>query len=216
MSLRSNDLRGRRVSAGGFSAKRLGRVRELVERHVGSGFVPGAVVVLARHGEVHVEAEGTLAFEGAGAEVPMAGDTIVRMASMTKPIVAACAMTLVEDCTLRLDDPVDDLLPELADMTVLADPHGPLEDTVAAKRPITLRDLLTYTLGTGMVPAEPGTVPIADALNALGEPPPDEWIRRLGTLPLVHQPGERWMYDTAADVTGVLIARATGMSFGDA
>ena len=67
-----------------------------------------------------------------------------------------------------------------------------------------------------MVPAEPGTVPIADALNALGEPPPDEWIRRLGALPLVHQPGERWMYDTAADVTGVLIARATGMSFGDA
>ena len=101
-------------------------------------------------------------------------------------------------------------------MTVLADPNGPLEDTVAAKRPITLRDLLTFTLGTGMVPAEPGTVPIADALNALGQPPPDEWMRRLGTLPLVHQPGERWMYDTAADVTGVLIARATGMSFGDA
>src|SRR4051794_35039413 len=175
------------------------------------------MVVLARHGEVHVEATGTLAFEGAGAEVPMAGDTIVRMASMTKPIVAACAMTLVEDCTLRLDDPVDDLLPELADMTVLADPDGPLEDTVAAKRPITLRDLLTFTLGTGMVPAEPGTVPISDALNALDQqPPPDEWMRRLGALPLVHQPGERWMYETAADVTGVLIARATGMSFGDA
>ena len=93
------------------------------------------------------------------------------MGSMTKPMVAACAMTLVEDCTLRLDDPVDDLLPELANMSVLADPNGPLEDTVAAKRPITLRDLLTYTLGTGMVPAEPGTVPIADALNTLGEPP---------------------------------------------
>src|SRR5205814_8878186 len=109
-----------------------------------------------------------------------------------------------------------DLRPEMANMTVLADPNGPLEDTVAANRPTTLRDLLTYSLGIGMVPAEPGTVPIADALNTLGEPPPDEWIRRLGTLPLVHQPGERWMYDTAADVTGVLIARATGMSFGDA
>ena len=149
----------------------------------------------------------------------MAADTICRIASMTKPIVAACAMTLVEDCTLRLDDPVDELLPELADMTVLADPNGPLEDTVPANRPITLRDLLTFTLGTGIVAAEPGTVPIADALDALHdgrEPPPDEWIRRLGKLPLVHQPGERWMYDTAADVTGVLIARATGMSFGDA
>jgi CubicO group peptidase (beta-lactamase class C family) len=136
---------------------------------------------------------------------------------MTKPVVAACAMTLVEDCTLRLDDPVDEFLPELADMRVLADPDGPLDDTVPANRPVTLRDLLTFTLGTGMVPAEPGTIPISDALNALDPPPsPDEWIRRLGMLPLVYQPGERWMYHTAANVTGVLIARATGMSFGDA
>ena len=204
------------MAAGGVSSKRLARVRELLERHVDSGFVPGALAVLARHGQVHIEATGNLAFEGAGSATPMAGDTICRLGSMTKPIVAACAMTLVEDCTLRLDDPVDDLLPELADMRVLADPDGPLEDTVAARRPITLRDLLTYTLGTGVVPVEPGTVPIADALYALATPSPDEWIRRLGTLPLLHQPGERWMYDTAADVTGVLIARATGMSFGEA
>jgi hypothetical protein len=87
-------------------------VRELLERHVDSGFVPGVVAVLARQGEVHIEAMGNLAFEGAGSRTPMAGDTICRMGSMTKPIVAACAMTLVEDCTLRLDDPVDDLLPE--------------------------------------------------------------------------------------------------------
>ena len=69
----------------------------------------------------------------------MAADTICRIASTTKPIVAACAMTLVEDCTLRLDDPVDEFLPELADMRVLADPDGPLEETVPANRPITLR-----------------------------------------------------------------------------
>jgi CubicO group peptidase (beta-lactamase class C family) len=209
-------MRRRQVTTGGFSSKRLALVRELLERRVDSGFVPGVVAVLARHGEVHIEATGSLAFEGAGSRTAMAADTICRMGSMTKPIVAACAMTLVEDCTLRLDDPVDDLLPELADMTVLADPDGPLDDTVAATRPITLRDLLINTLGTGMVPAEPGTVPIADALDTLGAPPPDEWIRRLGALPLVHQPGERWMYDTAASVTGVLIARATGKSFGDA
>jgi CubicO group peptidase (beta-lactamase class C family) len=146
----------------------------------------------------------------------MAADTICRLGSMTKPIFAACAMTLVEDCTLRLDDPVDALLPELADMTVLADPNGPLEDTVPANRAITLRDLLTYTLGTGMtVGAASATAPISVALGAL-QPSPDEWIRRLGTLPLVYQPGERWMYDLAANVTGVLIARATGKSFGDA
>jgi CubicO group peptidase (beta-lactamase class C family) len=204
-------------------------VRDVLGRYVDSGFVPGAVAAVARHGEVHIEATGNLALEGAGSTTPMAADTICRIASTTKPVVAACAMTLVEDCTLRLDDPVDEFLPELADMRVLADPDGPLEETVPANRPITLRDLLTFTFGTGIVPAEPGTVPIADALNALqideptardnrhlAEQPPDEWIRRLGTLPLVYQPGERWMYNTAANVTGVLIARATGTSFGDA
>ena len=205
-----------RTSVGGFSAKRLVRVRELLQRLVDGGVVPGALMALARHGEVHVEAAGTLAFRGPGARVPMAGDTIVRIASLTKPIVAACAMTLVEDCTLRLDDPVDDLLPELAEMTVLADPAGSLEDTVPAVRPITLRDLLTFTLGTGMVVPESGTVPIADALDAIGRPHLDEWVRRLGAVPLVHQPGERWMYETGADVTGALIARATGKSFGEA
>src|SRR5580692_4960274 len=213
------EMRRRQVASGGFSLNRLTRLRALLEGRVDSGFVPGIVALLARRGEVHVEATGTLAFEGAGSSTPMAADTICRLASTTKPIVAACAMALVEDGTLSLDDPVDDFLPELGDMTVLVHPRGPLEETVAAKRPITLRDLLTFTLGTGMVPAQPGTVPIADALNALqgDEPgPPDEWIRRLGTLPLVYQPGERWMYHTAADVTGVLIARATGMSFGDA
>ena len=206
------------MAAGGFSSKRLGRVRDVLARHLDAGYVPGAVGVVARRGEVHIEALGNLAFEGAGSQTPMAADTICRVGSMSKPVVAACAMTLVEDCTLRLDDPVDEFLPELADMTVLADPNGPLEETVPANRPITLRDLLTFTLGTGIVVAEPGTVPIAEPLNALLEPgmPPDEWIRQLGALPLVHQPGERWMYHTAANVTGVLIARATGMSFGDA
>ena len=218
------------MATGGFSPKRLTRVREVLERYVDSGFVPGVIAAVARHGEVHIEATGTLAFEGAGSGTPMAADTICRIASTTKPIVAACAMTLVEDCTLRLDDPVDEFLPELADMRVLADPDGQLEETVPANRPVTLRDLLTFTLGTGIFPAEPGTVPIADALNALGSDeagqapasscetamPPDEWIRRLGALPLAYQPGERWMYNTAANVTGVLIARATGMSFGDA
>jgi CubicO group peptidase (beta-lactamase class C family) len=212
----TDEVRRKQVT-GGFSSNRLARLRVLLERHVDSGFVPGVVAVLARHGEVHVEATGTLAFEGAGAQTPMAGDTICRMGSMSKPLVAACAMTLVEDCTLRLDDPVDDLLPELADMTVLADPNGPLDDTVPADRPMTLRDLLTYTLGTGMVPAEPGTIPIADAMNVLYRAaPPDEWIGRFGALPLVHQPGERWMYETAANVTVVLVARATGKSFGEA
>ena len=201
------------MTNGGFSSRRLARLRDVLQRQVDSRVVPGMIVVLARHGAVHVEATGNLAFDGAGSNTPMAPDTICRLASTTKPIVAACAMTLVEDCTLRLDDPIDDLLPEMANMTVLVDPGGPLDDTVAANRPITLRDLLTFTLGTGMVLDES---PIAEALSTIGEPALDEYVRRLGALPLVHQPGERWMYETAADVTGALIARATGMTFGDA
>ncbi|MFD0200895.1 MULTISPECIES: serine hydrolase domain-containing protein [Saccharothrix] len=204
------------MATGGFSSQGLARVRELLERQVESGFVPGAVAVLGRRGEVHVEATGTLAFEGTGSGTAMAADTICRTASMTKPLVAACAMTLVDDGTLRLDDPVDDLLPELTDMTVLVDLHGPLDDTVAAQRPITLRDLLAYTCGIGMFPTKPGRVPIVDAVNALDYSSPDAFMRGLGSLPLAYQPGERWMYDTASNVVGVLIARATGTSFGDA
>lgn len=205
------------MTAGGLSLKRLARVRDLLARQVDTGYVPGAVVILARHGHVHIEATGTLAFVGEGSTTPMAPDTICRIASMTKPIVGACVMTLIEDCSLRLDDPVDELLPELANMSVLADPNGPLEDAVPANRSITVRDILTSTLGTGIVPAEPGTMPISDALDTLYPAASmDDWIRKLGELPLVYQPGERWMYDLAANVTGVLIARATGKPFGDA
>lgn len=206
------------MTADGLSRKRLTRVRDVLERYVDAGYVPGAIGVVARHGEVHIDATGTLAFEGEGSDTPMAADTICRTASITKPVVAACAMTLIEDGTLRLDDPVDELLPEMAELSVLADPAGPLEDTVPAERPITLRDLLTFTAGTGIMPAEPGTVPVNDALDALHSdpPPPDELMRRLGALPLVHQPGERWMYHTSAEVLGVLISRATGLSLGEA
>jgi CubicO group peptidase (beta-lactamase class C family) len=137
---------------------------------------------------------------------------------MTKPIAAVAAMVLVEECTLRLDAPVDPLLPELAGRKVLRRLDGPLDDTVPAKRPITLRDLLALRLGIGAVLAPPGQHPIQAAMEESGiapgpdspSLPPDEWMKRLGTLPLVHQPGERWMYETGSDVLGVLISRATG------
>lgn len=209
----------------GFSARRLARIGDVLRRYVDDGHIPGAVAVVARHGEVHTESVGNLAFEGAGSRTSMAPDTIFRITSMTKPITAACTMTLVEECSLRLDDPVDELLPELAEMRVLADADGPLDDTVAAERSITLRDLLTFRLGTGAVLAPPGASPIGDAMAALelGQgapdpdvpPPPDEWIRRLGNLPLMYQPGERWMYNTGSDVLGVLIARCCGKSLAE-
>ena len=175
------------MTTGGFSPKQLARVRDVLERNVDSGFVPGAVAGVARHGEVHIEATGTLAFEGAGSGTPMAADTICRIASTTKPIVAACAMTLVEDCMLRLDDPVDEFLPELADMRVLADPGGPLEETVPANRPVTLRDLLAFTLGTGIVGAEPGNEP--DRRRA--ERAPDRRAQRAGPVAAGGRRGHR-------------------------
>jgi CubicO group peptidase (beta-lactamase class C family) len=147
----------------------------------------------------------------AGGAAPVARDTLFRVMSMTEPVTAAAAMILVEECQLRLDEPVDRLLPELSGRRVLKRLDGPVEDTVPTDRPITVRDLLTFPMGGyGGILAPPGTYPIQAALEVLSlarpDPPgPDEWIGRLGTLPLIHQPGQRWMYSTGADVLGVLI-----------
>jgi CubicO group peptidase (beta-lactamase class C family) len=147
----------------------------------------------------------------------MRRDTIFRIASLTKPVVATAAMMLVDDGTLALAEPVDRLLPELANRRVLKRVDGPLDDTVPANRPLTLRDLLTFRLGLGYFVENSSDYPIQAKLNEYhilqgpnpqGPPAPDEWIRNAGTLPLVHQPGERWMYDFGSDVLGVLIARA--------
>ena len=153
---------------------------------------------------------------------PIQRDTIFRIASMTKPVTAVAALILVEECKLRLDEPVDELLPELANRRVLRQLDGPLDETVAAHRPITLRDLLTFRLGIGLLMAPPETHPILKAMveqkvdvgPVLSTAPnPDAWIRGLGSLPLMHQPGERWMYNTGSSVLGVLIARASGRPF---
>ena len=131
-------------------------------------------------------------------------------------------MILVEECALRLDEPVNRLLPELANRRVLKRPDAKLDDTVPARRSITVRDLLTFRMGFGLM-FTPPDAPILKAANELqigmgppipaSMPAPDEWIRRLGTLPLMHQPGEMWMYNTPADVLGVLVARASGQPF---
>ncbi|MCX4745210.1 beta-lactamase family protein [Kitasatospora sp. NBC_01287] len=203
----------------GFVKSRLERLRTTLTGHVEQGGVPGLVALVARGDEVHVEALGVRSVGGG----PVTRDTLFRVASMTKPVTAVAAMILLEECRLRLDDPVDELLPELADRQVLRHLDGPLDDTVPARRSITVRDLLTFRLGTGIVAGPPGGYPIQRAMAALelGQglpspalvPAPDEWLRRLGTLPLMYQPGERWAYHTGSDVLGVLIARAVGRPF---
>ena len=205
---------------GGLSKARLGRMHDVMAGYVEHGEVPGIVTLVSRRGEVHADAIGRKAFGGSD---PVRRDTIFRVSSMTKPITAAAVMILVEECRLRLDEPVDRLLPELAGRRVLKRLDGPLDETVPANRPITVRDLLTFRMGFGQMMALPDAYPILKAANELQigmgpptpakMPAPDEWIRRLGTLPLMHQPGEKWMYNTGSDVLGVLIARAAGQPF---
>jgi CubicO group peptidase (beta-lactamase class C family) len=182
--------------------------------------LPGLVVLAAHGDEVHVEARGRVAVDGA----PIARDSLFRIASVTKPVVAAAVGTLLHDDALRLDEPVDRLLPELADRRVLRRPDAALDDTVPAERPISVRDVLTYTCGWGqsveLFAADPPW-PIATAmgsgrLNTMGPPrpdvppEPDAWLAELAELPLLAQPGERWLYNTSGQLLGILAARAAG------
>ncbi|WP_284240837.1 serine hydrolase domain-containing protein [Paenibacillus glycanilyticus] len=204
-------------TSGGFSETGLRRMRDVLLRHVDSGKIPGLVALISRNGETHVEAMGTMRHDGGS---PMQRDTIFRMASTTKMVGAAAVMVLLDECKLHLDDPVDPWLPELANRQVLKRPDGPLDDTVPARRPITVRDLLTSTFGLGVDITLAGS-PIQNAIfqNGLFDTPgqelpaPDEWMRRLGTLPLSYQPGERWQYHVSNEVLGVLVARVTGQTF---
>ncbi len=188
------------------------RIASLLEQAVASGEIAGAVALVARRDAVDVHEAG---FQDLAERTPMRRDTIFRILSMTKPILAGAALMLVEDGRLDLDAPVDPWLPELANRRVLRDIASPLDDTLPAVRAITLRDLLTMRMGLGAIMAPPGTYPIQAAMAELGVGPspepigfgPDEFMARLGRLPLAAQPGTRWLYHTAADVTAVLIAR---------
>jgi CubicO group peptidase (beta-lactamase class C family) len=207
------------IKTNGFSTARLARMHAALRQHVESGGLPGLVALVHQRGREHVETIGTMAFDS---DVPMRRDTIFRLASTTKPVTAVGAMILVEECKVRLDDPVDEWLPELRNRRVLRTIESPLDDTVPAKRPITLRDLLTFRSGYGEVAFLSPTCPLqkalAEARLPLSEWPfagtPDEFMKRLGSLPLAHQPGERWLYHMSGEILGVLIARVSGKSLG--
>ncbi len=141
------------------------RISDAVQEHVDSGSVVGLAWGLMRGDSVETGAAGVTEEGGTTATTP---DTIFRIASMSKPVTATAAMILVEEGKLALDDPVDDLLPELANRQVLRNPDGPLDDTVPAERPITLRDLLTFTFGIGMDFARYGQQPVLNRLAELG------------------------------------------------
>jgi CubicO group peptidase (beta-lactamase class C family) len=203
----------------------LARIDQIVENAVEQGQAPGVVAAAARGDSVHVATAGVMAVGGA----PMRRDTLFRITSNTKPITAAVVLSLVDAGVLNLDGPVDGLLPELADRWVLVRPDGPLSDTVPAQRSITVRDLLTFTWGFGMqgamfMAADPWPIVAATEereLFTFGPPQPDSmldpetWMARLGELPLLAQPGERWLYQSGSQVLGVLASRAGGAPFPD-
>jgi CubicO group peptidase (beta-lactamase class C family) len=210
-----------RAESAKIAAKELSDMRETMEKHVAEGTMAGAVWAVHHGGETHFGHAGTFEM---GAGKPMTRDTIFRVASITKPVTAATAMRLVERGVLTLDGPVDGLLPELANPRVLKSVDAELDDTVPAERPVTLRHLLTQTFGLGAIMEFPEKYPIQTAMREAGIAPgpqlpsmtPDEYMRRLGELPLAYQPGEQFLYNNGLDVAGILISRATGKPLSEA
>src|SRR5215469_14726602 len=204
-----------KTSLPALSKPRLERMHEILSGYIDRKEMPGLVALVSHHDDVHVETLGTLSFNQSA---PMRTDTIFRIASLAKPITAVAAMILIEECRLRLDESIERWLPELANRRVLKSMSSEPGDTVPALRAITVRDLLTYRMGFGSVMATPDTYPIQRLIREYrigGDGPPmpsqapgtEEWLRKLGSLPLIAQPGEQWMYQVSGDVLGVLIAR---------
>lgn len=184
-------------------------------RHVEAGTVPGAVALRGGR-DPEVVAIGVASIDGA----PLREDAIMRIQSMTKAITAVAALRLVEAGRIGLDQSVEAWLPELSERRVLVTPGAPLDRTVPAVRPITLRHLLTMGSGYGM---EFGDTPLRNAMAENGTeagPEPvtlgaDEWLGRLAELPLTFQPGEGWRYHHSFALLGILLARVTDRPLGD-
>jgi CubicO group peptidase (beta-lactamase class C family) len=191
-------------------------IEAALRAYVDAGDLAGAATLVWRDGRVvHTTTVGR---RDLATNAPVERDTIFRIASMSKPVTTVAALALYDEGRFALDEPITRHAPELAQLRVLRDLNGPLEQTDAAERPITFGDLLTHR--SGLTYGEMHRGPIARAWadtlgttidNALG---PDEWIARLGTLPLIDQPGAGFHYGLSTDLLGFLIARLDGESLG--
>ena len=183
-----------------------------IQEAIGAGLLAGAVTLVWQAGEVLQVNE--LGYRDVDAGLPMQRDTIFRIASMTKPVTVAAAMSLAEEGKLSLTDPVTKWLPELANMRVLLDPRGPLDRTEPARRPITVDDLMTHRSGLAYSFSVSG--PLSKAYGRMSfRQDQDRWLAELATLPLVHQPGDRLTYSHATDVLGIALSRIEGKSLAD-
>ncbi|MGJ4961054.1 serine hydrolase domain-containing protein [Bradyrhizobium sp. HKCCYLRH3061] len=199
----------------GFDPAALAAIGPALAEFVDRGELAGIVSLTSRGGEI-VHAE-TIGWRDVESRSPMRPDTLFRIASMTKPITSVAAMMLVEEGRIALADPVSQWIPELADLRVLRDAAGPLDETVPAQRAITIEDLLTHRSGIAYAFFSEGPLKVAYE-RALGDPAmnrstPDEWLAALGALPLAYQPGDRFHYGHSTDVLGFLIGRVEGKPF---
>ncbi len=181
--------------------------RPSIEEAVASGLLAGAVTLVWHRGEVLQVNE--IGHRDVEAGLPMRRDTIFRIASMTKPVTVAAAMTLVQEGRIALSDPVGRWLPELAEMRVLAEPTGPLDRTAPARRPITIEDLMTHRSGLAYAFSVTGPIGRGYAQVSLRQDA-DHWLAEVAGLPLVHQPGERLTYSHATEVLGIALSRIEG------
>ncbi len=208
--------------AEGFRPEPLGKIQGVLDGAVAARKVAGATTLIVRRGTVvHSAVGGRRDVE---ADRPLERSTLFRIASMSKPITSAAVMVLVDDGKVGLDDPVSRFLPEFRDPRVLAGPKEgsppPAEvATVAAERPITIRQLLTHTGGLSYRFAYPpvlGPLYVERGISdGLAETPGTigDNVKRLAALPLLHQPGSAWHYSLATDVLGRVVEVASGMPF---
>jgi len=189
--------------------------QQVLQTSVDNGDLAGAAAAVWRDGAIQAACAGWRDIE---AHLPIERDTIFRIASMTKPITSVAALMLVDEGRIALRDPISKYAPEFSQMRVLRSPDGPLEETDAIARPITVEDLLTHRSGLTYGSFHRG--PIARAYReALGgdidsDVVPDDWIRRLARLPLIAQPGSSMHYGASTDLLGFLIARIEKTSLG--
>ena len=181
---------------------------------VAAGELAGAAALVWRRGQgIRAAKVGRRDLESGA---PVERDTIFRIASVTKPVTTLAALMLLDEGRFELDEPITACAPELAEMRVLRAPDGPLDQADAAMRPITYRDLLTHRAGLtyGELHRGPIRSAFAERLGASidNDLTPDEWIARLGTLPLIDQPGAGFHYGSSTDLLGFLIARLEGVS----
>ena len=198
----------------GFSSEQLNKIETYFASRVGKGEIAGIVTLVARHGKIaHFSAVG---YQDAEQEIPMGKDTIFRVYSMTKPIVSAALMMLYQDGLFQMNDPLSKFIPEFADLRVLRDPNGPLDETVAMEREPTIQDILRHTAGFSHCL---GNSEYDKACVELGlfstQTSLTEMMTALSKIPLMNQPGSQYRYSIGPDVALRLVEVISGMSADD-